>query len=434
VLAGVALLGVALTKRTSRVRAVAIGVLLATLALSVAGEVQTSHAAATVLHRWFALLVLSVHLSAAGLWIGGLAAMLVMVSVLDEYGRSRLARRYSTAAGVMIVLVALTGTQRAYAEVGSWSALFHTTFGRWVLLKIVLFLALAALGAVNRFRNVPAAQASARGLLRIGTIELVIATVVIVATGYLQNLAPSASATAAAAPKPLVIEGNDAGTTTRVKLEVSPGYPGFNEFKASIVDYDTKKPVPATAVSMTFRLPARPDVAQSTLSLKHGTAEVWTGNGANLALPGTWSVTMLVQEPTTSVEVPFTVKTKATPQTITKSVAPGQPTLYTIHVSGDRAIQVYSDSQRSGLYEVHVTYFDPSGAELPIDVAHVRANKVGSKTLQNLPTRRLDKLGHYVSDIVSNGGQYHIDTDATTSDGAVISGNVDIGLETNAPK
>jgi hypothetical protein len=303
-----------------------------------------------------------------------------------------------------------------------------------VLLKIVLFLALAALGAVNRFRNVPAAQASVRGLLRIGTIELVIAAVVIVATGYLQNLAPSASATAAAAPKPLVVNGNDAGTTVRVRLEVTPGYPGFNEFKANIVDYDTKKTVPANAVSMTFRLPARPDVAQSTLALKASTGGTWIGNGANLSLPGAWSVTMLVQEPTTSVEVPLIVETKATPQTITKSAAPGQPTIYTIHVTGDRSIQVYSDSQRAGLYEVHVTYFDTTGAELPIDVAHVRANKVGSKTVQNLPTRRLDKLGHYVSDIVSNGGKYHIDTDATTSDGAVISGNVDIQLETNAPK
>ena len=367
ILALLALVALWLTAHSRFARRISLGALLVAVALTITGEVETAHASATTLHRWFALLVQTVHVGAAGVWLGGLAAVLAVVGVLGEGPRTTLANRYSLTIGGMLVLVGLTGSQRAYAEVGSWGAFIHTTFGRWVLVKIILFCVLAALGAVNRYRSLPALRTSPRRLLRIGTIELVVAAVVLVATGYLQNLAPSASASAASAPKPLVLNGNDAGTTVRVQLSVAPGYPGFNDFKARIVDYDTGKPVPATVVSLTFVLPARPDVAQSRLNLQHQTGGTWDGNGANLSLPGTWSIAMLVQQATTSAEVPFTVTTRATPQTVTKSVVAGQPTIYTIHVAGDRSIQVYTDSQRAGLYEVHVTFFDASGNETPIE-------------------------------------------------------------------
>jgi copper transport protein len=433
-LALLALVGLWFTARSRRAERVSIGVLVVALALTIAGEVETAHAAATVLHRWFALLVLALHVSAAGIWIGGLAAVLVMVGVLGEGPRTTLASRYSLTIGAMLVLVALTGSQRAYAEVGSWGAFIHTTFGRWVLVKIILFCVLGALGAYNRYRSLPALRESPRRLVRTGAIELVVAVVVIVATGYLQNLAPSASASAAAAPKPLVVNGNDAGTTVRVQLSVSPGYPGFNDFKAKIVDYDTHKTVPTSGVSITFTLPARPDIAQSRLNLKHATDGTWDGNGANLSLPGTWSLAMLVQEPSTSVEVPLTVKTRATPQTITKSVVTGQPTIYTIHVVGGRSIQVYTDTTRAGLYEVHVTFFDASGNEVSIAKADVRARRNGTTRTVNLTARKLDQLGHYVADNVTNGGTYEIDTDATAKDGSVISGHIVIPMQGTPPK
>ncbi len=426
---GLALIALAMTARSKRLERISIAALAIALAAAIAGEIQTSHASATTTYRWFALLVLSLHVSTAGVWIGGLAAVLLMVSVLAVDDRARLAQRYSLTIGGMLVLVGLTGSQRAYSEVGSWSALWDTTFGRWVLLKIVLFCVLGVLGAVNRWRSLPALRTSTRKLVRVGALELVIAAVVIVATGYLQNLAPSASSSAAAGTKPLVVNSVDAGTTVRVKLTIAPGYPGFNTFSARIVDYDTRKTVPATGVSLTFDLPARPDVGESRLNLRRAPGGMWQGDGANLSLPGTWTVAMLVQETSTSVEVPFSVTTRATPQTITKSVVPGQPTIYTIHVAGDRSIQVYSDLGRPGLYEVHVTFFDATGNELPIDQATVRAERVGTNKSMNLTTRRLDSLGHFVSDLITNGGTYDVDTDATAKDGAVVSGHIRLPLE-----
>ena len=44
----------------------------------------------------------------------------------------------------------------------------------------------------------------------------------------------------------------------------------------------------------------------------------------------------------------------------------GQPTLYTVHLSGGRTAQVYLDPSGAGTADLHVTYFDASGNELPV--------------------------------------------------------------------
>jgi hypothetical protein len=115
-------------------------------------------------------------------------------------------------------------------------------------------------------------------------------------------------------------------------------------------------------------------------------------------------------------------------------VVTGQPTIYTIHVVGGRSIQVYTDTTRAGLYEVHVTFFDASGNEVSIAKADVRARRNGTTRTVNLTARKLDQLGHYVADNVTNGGTYEIDTDATAKDGSVISGHIVIPMQGTPPK
>src|SRR5207253_7114391 len=110
--------------------------------------------------------------------------------------------------------------------VGSWHGLFSTGFGELVLLKIGLLAVLAVLGAVNRYRSVPRADRRVMPLAGIGAAELVVGGVVLVATGFLQNLAPASTAAAAsarpAALKPLVVTATDFATTARVRLTLTP--------------------------------------------------------------------------------------------------------------------------------------------------------------------------------------------------------------------
>ncbi len=104
---------------------------------------------------WLGLPVTVAHLLAMSTWIGGLAVLVTVV--LPDVGRAvdagaahRVLPLFSRVAMACVATLALTGTYQAWQEVGSWSALFDTTYGELVLTKVELFAVLVALGAVAR--------------------------------------------------------------------------------------------------------------------------------------------------------------------------------------------------------------------------------------------------------------------------------------------
>jgi copper transport protein len=109
-------------------------------------DVASSHAGAqspvvaNLLSQWL-------HIVASGVWIGGLLVLILAVRGEPSEAKGAAVRRFSTTAGIAIVLVALTGTFRAVIEIGSIGQLFSTAFGILVLVKVALFLVLAGLGA-----------------------------------------------------------------------------------------------------------------------------------------------------------------------------------------------------------------------------------------------------------------------------------------------
>jgi len=83
--------------------------------------------------------------------------------------------------------------------------------------------------------------------------------------------------------------------------------------------------------------------------------------------------------------------------------APGQPTLYFIDFPGRRSARVYLDPERPGPAQVHVTYFNVDGNELPItqDI-DIRAG-VDDRPLVQLPVRRFGP-GHFIGDATLERG------------------------------
>jgi hypothetical protein len=365
------------------------------------------------------------HFAAAGVWVGGLVALLVVVTTLARDERLRVAKRYSLAALCSIGVIAATGFQRAYDEIGSLHRLFHTGFGQWVVLKVVLLAFLVVLGAVNRYRSVPGVARSTGLLQRIGRGELALVAVVLLATGAIQGLAPP---TTAAAPSvhPLVLRGSDLGTTVRAKLSISPGAVGFNRFVLSLVDFDSGKPIDGS-VSLAFSFPERPDLGSSSLTLARTAAGVYSGQGANLSIDGTWNVVVTIQEASGGVQVSFTVTPRRPPERV--SVQPqgaGLPTLYTIELPASQSVQTYLDPGHPGFNEFHVTFIGADGQELPMAALSARATPP-SGAAAALVVRRLDTIGHFVADLPDAvAGRYRFDIDASTATGSSISGAVTI--------
>ena len=339
-----------------------------------------------------------------------------------------MAQRFSTVALVSVVVLASSGVLRAIDEVGSWHALTSTTFGQAILVKSGLLVVLIGLGAVNRFRSVPAVEGTARPLMTVGRVELGLAAVVLVATAVLQGQAPPASVAAASSPPSVVVSGHDFAETIAVRMSVSPGTVGFNQFVARVTDYRTTHPITAD-VTLSFSLPDRSDLGTSTLPLRRGSDGTYRGTGANLSIDGTWDIEMLIQQATGAVQIPLRVTTRATPEHITVSHSPGIPDLYTITLADSATLQVYLDPGTVGFNEFHATYVGADGKEMPMRLLDVTATgpDPATGTSSRLAVRKLDSIGHFVADLPgARRGSYRFVLDGVSTGGPTYRSDVTI--------
>ncbi len=96
-----------------------------------------------------------VHLAAASAWIGGLVLLATFLVPRDPGDAwppdpSDLTLRVSAVAFTAVVAVVATGVVQSIRQVGSLYALFHTPYGRTLVVKICLVVALIAVGAASR--------------------------------------------------------------------------------------------------------------------------------------------------------------------------------------------------------------------------------------------------------------------------------------------
>lgn len=121
------------------------------------------HAAAVEPNGAAAIVVDTLHLGAAGLWIGALPPLALLLRATSRADGAdarpyavRAARRFSRLALVAVVALAATGIVNAATQVGSVAGLVGTPYGRWLLLKLGLVAATLVVAAVNRRRLLPA--------------------------------------------------------------------------------------------------------------------------------------------------------------------------------------------------------------------------------------------------------------------------------------
>jgi putative copper export protein len=403
-----------LTRRYRRVMVTAVGV--AGLA-AMWGDVAASHASAARSWRLERMAAQWAHFAAAGVWVGGLVALLTTIGEAGD--KARLTRRFSAIALGSVVVLAVSGTQRAYDEIGSIHRLVSTGFGQDVVVKSSLLAVMVGLGAVNRFRSVPAVARTVAPLRALVRGEVLLAGGVLAATGVLQGLAPPTSLPSP--PRPLILHGADFATSVRLTLSLTPATVGFNRFTLAVADYDTGAPA-GTAAFLRFALPARPDLGSSTLTLSRSRPGTYTGFGANLSIDGAWTVTAVIQTAAGGVEVPFQVSTRSPPERITVEHNPGLPDVYTLQLPQQRTVQVYLDPGRAGFNEFHLTFIGEDGQETPMSTASVITTPGGA-----LPVRRLDQVGHFVADLAgATPRTYRFQMAATTRTGDTVAGTFTI--------
>jgi putative copper resistance protein D len=161
---------------------------------------------------WLHLSADIIHLLAAGVWIGALAGLVMLVgrtAARMDRPRVTITHRaldnFSGTGSVVVGLIIVTGLVNSWllVGVGGISSLPTSLYGQLLLTKIGLFIAMLALAAANRFRLTPALEkamaqndyaAAIRALRWSLGLETSLAVTVLVVVAWLGTLEPIASA------------------------------------------------------------------------------------------------------------------------------------------------------------------------------------------------------------------------------------------------
>ena len=393
-------------------------VAMAAVALSalaaVVVHVASGHAAAG---RW-PLVTISAqwaHFGAAGIWLGGLAALLLGTRGAPSTAKTAAVRRFSAIAAVGLLVVATTGTLRGLTEVSSWGELTNNGYGRVLIAKFALLVLVAALGAMNRWRSVPAVPTSLRRLRWTASGELALACGALAAAAALGTLPPPAAARLVAPPV-VDLSGADFATTVRVRLTTGSDQPGPNRFVVQIVDYDAKTAVRAERVSLRFTPLDDPDFPPTSLALAASPDDSYTGSGANLAFDGRWRVTVLIERTSGSTQVPLELEVGSTLQFVSIERIPGQAPKYTVALATGDSLRISPDPERAGRNKIYVTCFNrfSDAREIEHLVVTIAA---GDASARPQAVQRLDG-SRFVVDVDLQPGKNKVMAIAKTSDGA----------------
>lgn len=169
-----------------------------------------SHAVAVRDGTTLAISVDMLHLLVAALWGGGLMALSWVLYCGTEkmtgvFSRAaEMIRRFSVLALASVSILFATGLYQSWIQVGNFTILFGTDYGRVLFVKLVVFLAMVSMGALNWLSTKPRllrAQLEKKedlslartALTRIG-VESFLALLVFLVTGWLTALPPGVHA------------------------------------------------------------------------------------------------------------------------------------------------------------------------------------------------------------------------------------------------
>ncbi len=293
-----ALAGVVARARTARQRGLALALsLLSLLTISLG-----SHAAAEgdwvlpVFADW-------IHLIAASVWVGGLLQFVIGLVSLRHTSTpwrtrltARLIPRFSALALTSVGTLTLTGVYAGVLRVGSWEALFNSLYGQTLVVKLIIALPMALMGAINLFiitPNMRRAAASPTGsdalttrFCRLVSSEVALGAMLLLSVGMLTALPP------AKAPAPSLAASATADDL-KLAIDIAPGRVGFNTFSLTVTA--NGQPVNETkAVALRFT-PTTADVPPSEAQLIAQGNGVYSLKGGFLSLPDAWQVQAVVR-------------------------------------------------------------------------------------------------------------------------------------------
>lgn len=294
-----------------------------------------AHASAQPGGRSVAITADAAHLAASSVWAGGLAILvLVLIPGLrrTEPDVRRdilkgLLPRFSTMALIGLAVIGLTGFYAGWLQVGNWSALTTTDYGRALIVKLALLVIILALAGINllvisRRLQATGPQANTtpvwtRRLRWTVTGELVLVVTLLATVGQMTSLQPARDVVAEDA-RQVAIDFDAASPSSTLLL--APGVAGLNHFRLEV-----DGPIlPAdTEALLRLTIPDRDDLGTKEIQLARVTGNAFEHHGSELSIAADWEMTAIIRPVGAA---PINAETTATIGTTTSNVdVPGDP-------------------------------------------------------------------------------------------------------------
>jgi copper transport protein len=244
----------------------------------------------------YALVVDTVHVLTAGVWVGGLVVLVVL-------GRSvggEAVRRFSTLALSAVVVLVGTGVLNSLRNIHSLDELFLTRYGVLLLAKLSLVAATLAAASVSRSR---VKQARVPGTSV--RLEAAMTATVLLVTAFLSMTSPPPQVTlasgvgAAAAPPANALAVMPLGAKGKAGMGVIPANTSGSRLNVLLTD-PAGQPLGATAVELEVSNPGR-GVAGIPVSMTERRG-VWVGR-FRFPFSGVWKAVLTVHDRSTTAVV-----------------------------------------------------------------------------------------------------------------------------------
>lgn len=213
------------------------------------------------------------HVAAMAIWLGGLLALL-FVAPRGRRPDTAIASFSDVALRAVVVLL-VSGVLQAVVQIREFDLLLDTAYGRAVLIKLGLLLALIWLGAVNRRRGVRRATLRA---------EVAIIAVVLVVSGALAGYAPARDA----ATGPYAASAKIG--PQRADITVDPARTGPNVVHLYLTDPRTGDPVDSAKEVRITAVHDGGDVARIGADATKSGPGHYTSSGLALPVAGRWKL------------------------------------------------------------------------------------------------------------------------------------------------
>ena len=285
-----------------------------------------SHAAAVAGSGW-AIIGDFIHLLAAGIWLGGLGLLALLLwqwrrqPTADALLRRRVVGRFSAVATLAVFVLSCTGLFSTLVHLQSWALLWATTYGRVLLLKLGLVLVTLGLALRNhRLVHSSATKAAAWTVQRYsqfarqvwGESGLALALIVVVAI-LVQTPVPQPTPVAPTAFFETILRADDLS----IHLQISPNQVGDNRYIAHLFHEDGSSIGDVQLVRLRFEHQTAA-LGQSTLDLAAQGGGFFGAAGAYQNQAGPWDIALYVRRrglddilATTTVTVPPVVTNPA---------------------------------------------------------------------------------------------------------------------------